>query len=122
MVVTSNTDTMYANNKRTLRFTITDEDAGGSTPLDLTGYTAKWAISKEEGKTTPILEKATGGNGITVTDAANGELEVALDPEDTVSLKPQAYYMELEVFDGSNDGLVVATGTLTIKANIVNTL
>lgn len=122
MAKTGQNDTFYANNLRELEFSVQNEDG---TAFDLTGLSVKWALSKAKTGgdygTTAILEKATGGEGIVVTDAAQGELTVTLDPEDTTTLKG-AYYHELEVFDGTDRGVVVATGVLTILKNVVNTL
>jgi hypothetical protein len=125
MAETGLTDTMWAGNKRVLAYTVEDSDAGDGSAKDLTGLTVKWALSKMSSdgtySTTAILEKATGGNGITVTDAAAGELEVDLDAADTSDLAGD-YYFELEVYDATPEGVVVATGTLTINRNVVNTL
>lgn len=124
MAVTSQKDTMWAGNKRVQRFTVTDEDAVGSPAKDLTGFTAKWALSRfnaagTEFLTTPVVTKTTGGGGIVITDATNGILEVTLDVADTSALFG-TFYFELEVVDGSSNPLVVATGTLTINKNVMN--
>lgn len=121
MVQTAQDDSFYANNARTLVFTITNEDEDGSPALDLTGLTIKWALSRVNSNgvysTTPVLEKSTS-DGITITDAAAGECEVQLDAADTTSLSG-TFYQELEVFSGGS-GTVVAVGTITIKRNVVN--
>lgn len=130
MAVENLTDTMWVGNKRIQKFTVTDEDASGSPAKDLTGLTIKWALSNIDPNsgaisTTAVLEKATGGNGITITDAVNGKFEVTIDPGDTSDLAPGVYYFEAEVFDTTPDPdepVVVATGKLTIKLNVVNTL
>lgn len=120
MAVTGLTDTMYAGNPRTFTFTVTDEDASGSPAKDLTDLTPKLTLSRISASTglplkTPEVEK-TG----TVTDAPNGVLTVALVPADTADLEGE-YYLELELFDLSDVGVVVATGTLTIQRNVTNT-
>lgn len=124
MVTTGLTDTMYANNLRTLRFTVTDEDAGGSPPKDLTSLDLKWALARinSEGaySTTPVLEKSSdNASEIAKTDPTNGVCEVYLDPADTLALSGE-FYFELEVFDPGGRGVVVSTGTLTINRNVVN--
>lgn len=56
----------YAGNKRLLIFDVTDKDHG-SMPLDLTGRTLKWAISRSKDgsyQKERVLEKKTGGAGI----------------------------------------------------------
>jgi len=126
MVVADQTDTMYANNRRVLKFTVTDEDNGGA--LDLTGLVVKFALARfdSEGqpiKSNPLVDKRSDVSAeVTITDAANGLVEVELVTSDTASLADQgetAYYFELEVFDGT-DPVVVATGTLTIRRNVTN--
>jgi len=123
VAVKTNQDEMWAGNKRVLRYTITDEDTSGSPAKDLTGYTAKWAISRFSAdgstfNTAPVLEKSSG-SGITITDAANGILEVTIDTGDTSALSG-VFYMELELFDSSSNPVVVATGKMTIIRNVVN--
>jgi len=124
MAVTGQTDIMWANNKRSLVFTIVDSD-NGDVALDLTGLTVKWALSRIDSSgaylTAPVLEKATGGSGIVLTDAPNGICTVTLDAVDTVDLSG-IFHFELEVFDGTPEGVVVATGQLTINKNVVNAL
>jgi hypothetical protein len=124
MVQTDQNDTMYAGNKRTLRFTVLDED-NNDAPLDLTPFTIKWAMSKvnQEGQflLTPVLEKILG-SGITITGPDDNIAVVELLGADTDTLNAADYYMELELFDGSNESVVVATGTMTIIANVENTL
>lgn len=115
----------YANNPVKLKFEVTDKDASPETALDLSSFTAKWAISRISAKTgeyltSPIVEKKQSSGGITVTDAANGKLEVDLDPADTQGLSGE-FHHELEVFDGQGNGVVVAVGTLTIDKNVENT-
>lgn len=119
-------DAFFAGNRRTLRFTVYNDDPGvaAGTKLSLVGLTAKFTLSTlfPDGSyaLTALLQKATGGAGITITDAAGGVLEVTLDPDDTVDLAGD-YHFQLEVFDGGGAGLVVATGTVTIRRNVANT-
>ena len=125
MAVTDQAVTMYAGNLRTLRVTVTDEDVVGSPAKDLTGLTVKWALSRQDTSgnflTTPVLEKkSTTPSELTVTDAPGGEFEVYLVPADTAALFG-TFYWEAEVFDATPAGVVVATGTLEILRNVVNT-
>ena len=124
MVVENLKDRMYAGNKRIFRFTVTNPDASGSPALDLTPFELRWALSQSDAlgnySTTPVLEKTTTGGGIVKTDASNGECEVTLVSADTVALAAGIYYFELEVVDGSSEVVTVATGTITILADVVN--
>lgn len=124
MATTGLTDTIFAGNKRVQRFTVADDDTAGSPPKDLTGLVVKWALSTVDKYGTPstaaILSKSSAVSGVTIVDATNGIVDVTIDPADTVSLTPTLYYFELEVFSGT-DPVVVATGTLLVKPNVVNT-
>ena len=124
MVVENLKDRIYAGNKRILRYTIANLDASGSPALDLTPFELRWALSQSDAlgnySTTPVLEKTTTGGGIVKTDASNGECEVTLVSADTVALAAGIYYFELEVVDGSSEVVTVATGTITILADVVN--
>ena len=124
MVQTGLTDVMYAGNIRELEYTIVDEDNAGA-PLNITSFRIKWAIaplaSDGSFSTTPTLVKdSTAGTQITKPTPASGICVVLLDPADTAALGGRTFYMELEVFDASNNPIVVATGTLEIRRNIVN--
>lgn len=113
---------MFAGNKKVLRFTVYDydTDATGETVMDLTGYTAKWSISKKIGgdySATPALEK----DGV-IAQPTTGIIEVTLDEADTDALLG-FFHHELEIFD-TNDGdasTVVHEGDFHIKRNVVNT-
>lgn len=116
-------DSFYANNKRTLEFTITNKDVDPVAALDLTGKHLRWSMSRQNDdgsySTNPVLQK-TLSSGITVTDAAGGVAEVLLDAIDTLKLSGK-YHHELEVLDADDtNAVIVATGTLTILKNITN--
>lgn len=125
MARTDQDDEFYANNPRRLQFTVVDED-NADAPFDLTSFTVRWAMSKMKPdgsfSTTPALTKTSeGSGGITVTDAAAGELYVDLEDVDSAALHGD-YYHELEVFNADGEGVVVATGKLTINKNIKNAI
>lgn len=103
-------------------FTITD---GADTPaaIDLTGATITFSASRLK-TASPITFSGTAaitktvGDGITVTDAAAGEIQLTLDPADTADLKG-AYYYEIEVTLGSGQVHTTTTGTLTINRDLI---
>lgn len=130
MAVRDQKDEAFANNPHTQAFTITDDDQTGSPkpPLDLTGRIAKWALTDIDPSTglystTPLFEKkSTTAGQIVFTDSPAGKLDVNILPADTAGLAAADYYFELEIFDGSGlNGVVVATGTHTLFANVENT-
>lgn len=128
MVEKDRVDEAYLNNLHTQRFTVVDSDSATvpSPALDLTGLVVKWGMIPIDANgvfgTTPLtLDKSTTGGGITFFDATNGICDVAILPADTVSLAAREYYFELEVFDsGGLNGVVSATGILTLISNLVN--
>jgi hypothetical protein len=128
MVVKNQSDEAYVNNPHTQRFTVVDEDTGPSTPLDLTNRVVKWGLSQIDPATglfltTPLVFEKSSlvGGEMTRVDDPNGIIEVNILDADTISVNPADYYFELEVFDsGGLNGVVVATGTLTLIGNLVN--
>jgi len=123
MVVTGLTDFIYAGNRRQLLFTVLDEDAGGSTPLDLTGFTVTWAMAILAGgspvTSDPLINVSTAAE-IVVTDAANGLLTVTLSGALTAAINPDTYYWELEITSALSYSTVVATGTIDVRPNVDN--
>lgn len=124
MAERNQTDTIFAGNRHVVEFTVTDED--NSTPLNLTGLVLKYTIARFDQASNPItssplVEKITG-TGIVHTDAVNGVAEVTFEESDTIDFVPDDYYFELEVFDATPEGVVVATGTLTVHPNVTNEL
>lgn len=118
---------MYQGNKRTLGFTVEDEDAGDGSPLDITTWDIKWAASKytpdkSSFSKTPTLEKksSVGNVEIEKVDAVNGVLDVKIIGADS-ALTAGEYYHELELTDASGETVVGATGDLTVLRNITNT-
>lgn len=122
MAAINQNDTFYANNKRTLLFTIMNKDVDPAAALVLTGLTLNWTLSRqnEDGSysSVPVLVKSTSG-GITIIDENAGKLSVELDSADTIKFSGK-YHQQLEVVDGSAEGIVVATGTITILKNVNN--
>lgn len=123
MTVKNQKDVMYAGNYRVLRFSPITDEAGD--PLDMTGFTIKWTLSKygSNGKPnkTPLLErKSTTAGQMTLTNVATGSVDVILAEGLTAALEG-TYYQQLEIFDGSNRSNVVAVGDIEILRNIDNT-
>lgn len=135
MVKTDQNTTMYAGERKTLRFPVVDQDNNDAALNLSTGFTSvRWALSTinpstDQFSTTPILEKKssvaqaeTGGNEIDFSNGAgtNDNADVELIGEDTLSISGD-HYMELEGVDVNGEIVVLATGTLTINRNVVNT-
>lgn len=122
MATTEQNDAFHAGNRRRLRFEIEDAD-NAPDALDLTGLTAKWACAPLRFDRTFMepasISKETGAGITVIGSAVDGVLEVELLGADSASLEGE-FYHELELFDGDGNGLVVATGTLTIYRNLIN--
>lgn len=120
-------DSFYANNKRTFNFTITDRDVTPNIPYDLTGKHVRWSLSRQQDdgsySSIPLLEKTTADTSpvdvIINADPTTGKVQVILQASDTIGLLGK-YHHELEVIDGAGQAVVVATGTILILKNIVN--
>ena len=118
MTATNQDVAMFSGDTRVLAFTITQ--AGGSTPVDLTGATIKWRCARKLSggfSSTVTLSKSLGA-GITVTNADAGQLQVLLSPADTAALSGR-FYHELEITDVAGNVSTVAIGTLTIAKDLI---
>lgn len=125
MAKTNQNDTIYANNVRTWEFTVINADATPNIPVNLTGYTVQWALSRfaPDGtySTNAVLEKDNQSKGgVVITDAVNGVVQVNILDSDTAALFGK-FYQELEIVDTVGNAVVVATGTITILKNVSNT-
>lgn len=68
-------------------------------PADITGYTSVAIFLKSRDETVQV-EKATGGSGITVNDAAAGDISVQFSESDLLYAK-RSYSGYVIVVDGS---------------------
>jgi hypothetical protein len=114
MTATQQNFTVTAGDSMTLLFTITDSSTKAA--VDLSGAAITWALGITV-KATPIVTK-TVGSGITITDAANGKLSVALVPTDTAKLAGR-FYHEVQITDVIGDVSTVANGTATINPGLI---
>ena len=109
-MATSQNISVFQGNSLTI--TVTCVDAAGAAK-SLIGAAITWALGAKA-KSAPTITKAIG-SGVTVTDAAGGVFEVALDPADTSALSAKSYYHEAKVTDGGGRVATIMTGTATIK-------
>lgn len=118
--------TMFRGDSRSLTVAALQPD--GVTPQDLTGwslwFTGKLAILDPD---MSAVFQRTIGSGITVTDAAAGLATVALAPASTDSLMATGTATSVDLFcdlqgkDGSGDVATLATGKITVLAEITRT-
>lgn len=103
----------------TLDFKVTVKE--GATPMNLTGLLDAWMTAKSDITHTDanaVFVKRLG-TGITVTNATGGEMKVKVAPADTNSLAPGLkLYYDLQIKTSASDIYTLATGTLTIIADV----
>ena len=87
-------DEWFQGETKLLRFGIETEDEDGTREV-INGWSVRWQLMQNKKSQDTILEKATGGSGIVITNGANGELEVTIAPSDTTDIEPRTYWHEL---------------------------
>ena len=106
--------TIKKRNSYTLKFTVRDQN---DEVVDLSTLTnAVYTIASDECAGTVYIQK-TIGDGITITDAENGCLEVRLVSTDTRSLPAKDLYNELHIRNMGSDQTVYS-GTLKVERAI----
>lgn len=102
-----------------LNLTIVQED--GTTPLDLTGATIRWALlGRYSWSTTPLVQKTSADAAqIVITDAPAGEATVYINPADTVNLGGKACRYEVDVTDALGNESTVLTGNVQVNRSIL---
>ncbi len=114
---------MFSGDSEILRFTVTDDSGMAQSLASI--VSARFALAASS--RSPTLATKSLGSGITVTDAANGLVEVELDPSDTADIsggrrsadRPgREYYHELELTDSSGNVSTVAYGWVTVLRDL----
>ena len=103
----------FAGDDKTIQFTI--NQAGTTTPQDLTGVTINFRMVKPGN----VVINKTVGSGITVIDAEAGRCNVQLDSADTADITTTTsieYELQLQI-SGKYD--TVSFSTMSIKRNII---
>jgi hypothetical protein len=96
------------------------ETEAQDTPKDISGASVRFGLALYEGAE-PLVEKQVG-DGVTIINGPNGELQVTIDPDDTSGLgRPDGkeYHFEIEVEDAQGDVHTVTAGEWTIYSNTV---
>jgi hypothetical protein len=106
-------DYTYQENDLTIEATV--KDANGDA-LDLSGGSAEYQISKR-GDETALVSLSTSTSGVTLTDAANGELEIDLADTDT-ALASGNYVHELRVTLSTGEQYTAFSEPITIRDSI----
>ena len=87
----------------------------GGSAVNLTGY-ATTDLTAYVGKPSGILSTLTIGSGITIDDAAAGEITITFSSTVT-DIEPGNYTFELFDFEGSDD-VLIARGTFTVLPSL----
>ena len=104
---------MVSGDDKTVRFTVTDQDGVAQ---DLTGASATWAFSRRARRA--AIATKTVGSGITISDAANGIVDVTVARADTETIEGD-FYHELEIVDGGGTKSTAAYGTMTVLGDLI---
>jgi hypothetical protein len=87
----------------------------GTTPINITGYTAAFSLSQNyNGATTLAL---TTGAGITITGSA-GEIDIHATATQT-DVSPGTYVAELEIISPANVKTSLLKGNIVVLAKVV---
>jgi hypothetical protein len=106
---------VFSGNDVTLRFTVTENDSGEA--LDLTGAQALiWALAKNANAQAIVTK--TLGAGVTITDPANGVVEVVLTDDDLEPLRG-TYYHEMRLTNSSGLKSTLVYGVATVVGNLI---
>lgn len=104
---------MTAGDTKTL--VVTTKDASGNA-VNITGSSIKWQAARSMGKAS-VLSKSTS-SGIQITDGANGEFTVTLNPSDTEDLIGN-YYHEAQITAADGTISTVLFGTMKINPALI---
>lgn len=103
----------HAGDARDLPVTVEHPDG---TAKDISNGTAEWLLKDAASDTdaNALLTKTTTDGGITITDAANGKLEVSIETGDTTGMSGTKHH-RLRVTDSDGDRVTVFHGDFVIS-------
>lgn len=84
--------------------------------VNLTGATLAWRMGAADKRATSFT--LTEADGLTVTNAANGEYEIHIAPTRTATLNPGIYSHQFEVTEAAGDILAVMVGEMGIDRDL----
>lgn len=103
--------TIFAGDDQTLEVEVFDSEGE---LVDLMGVQAvTWHLSRTVHHRPAIVVKSLG-SGVTITDAPNGRIDIAISPADTEGRQGRHYH-EIEVIDEQGHVSTILTGTVTIR-------
>jgi hypothetical protein len=114
-VAAQNIETYQGDNKEII-ITVTDDDG---VLIDLSGYSAVWCVYNQTLETI-VIQKETGGLGITIPSPTSGQLVIELESTDTATLVPKNYGHQCEIKDASGNHSTVTIGYIKILRSITH--
>ncbi len=120
MTATAQDFVLTAGDSKLLQFTVMDAEG---VPFDLTGARVDWWVSRgtpDRFSKTPALQKSTSNSSVEIVSPLDGRFDILLVPADTHTLPAGTYYHEVQVRDSLSNIATVATGTITLRRQLVN--
>lgn len=94
----------------TLKIDLTVTDGGEV--VDVTGYMVAWLVARNL-DSDPLYEKAIG-SGVTVTNAAAGELQLKLTADETAAMSVGTWWHSVQVIAPSTDRSTIIREPISI--------
>lgn len=116
-------ESWFEDNKRLLKFTLTDKDQTPNVVLNISGLDLVFSITAgartDYGDAPDFVKTSNPAAGIVKTDAVNGLCEVTIDDADVAGFDGD-YYWQLEAVDGTGAKTMLADGEVEFSLNINN--
>lgn len=106
---------MVSNNARYVQLTALYPDGS---PVDITGFTIKWAAFKK-GSSDELITKTTAAGDITITEGEAGKFTFWLNANDTKDLDAGEYIHEAVTVDGDNKPVTLTNNDPQLTAGIL---
>lgn len=94
-------DNWFQGEDKIFPFTIYQQD--NVTRQVITGWSFQYTVRDGATHPSPVITKATGGAGITITNATQGEGEVLIDDTDSSRLSPGKYWHRIKRTDSGSE-------------------
>jgi len=92
-------------------------DAAKTTPLDLSGYSARMQARHGYDAGSPVLSLTTGGGGITIT-GPSGEVAIAITNAQSAALPAGKLVYDVELVSGAGAVTKLIRGTMVVVPEV----
>lgn len=89
-----------------------------STPVNLTGYSARMQIREKLSSPTPVITLTTENGGIVFTDAENGYFSIEISATDTAAFRFKSAVYDLEFVYPSGFVRRLIEGSVTLSPEV----